>query len=158
LMMPMNLPLEKILVQVFWFSVLHLFLLTIGMIDFDRQSLKPRGMIFFLAPILIFGVFFQVHSSLFDPLLGLMVALILGFLTTKIIRVNDRILWIFALLALGGFLGWQKAIIILLVALPCYAAIVFVTRCSCAVLVLALVAFLVNVWFLVRDSMSLTIW
>ena len=147
LLMQMARPIDLIAVQILWFSVLHLFLLTLGMIDFDRQTLKQVGMAIFLTPFLILGMFF--HFQFFwEPLLGVGVSLALGFLATKIIRVNDRTLWLFATLAVGGFLGWKMAIVIILATLLCHAAIVFVTRRSYAVLSLAIISFLVNVWFL----------
>ena len=150
LLLPDEETIENIFVQIAWFSVLHLFLLTLGMIDFDRQSLKPLGLTLFLTPILIFGVFFQFDFSVWEPLLGILVALTVSFLESKIIRVNDRTLWLFAAIAVGGFLGWQMATVILLITLPCHAAIVFVTRRPCAVLSLAVMSFVINVWVLVQ--------
>ena len=129
-----------------WFSALHLFLLTLGMVDFDRQTLKQGFLGGFLTIFLIFGVVF----SAFDTVVGGMASLTLGFLLTKIIRANDHNLWLYATLAVGIFLGWQPAILILLAALPLHAAIVFVTRRPCAVLSLAGASFFVNVWMLVR--------
>jgi len=149
LLMPADFPLEplpvgQVVVKIAWFSVLHLFLLTLGMIDFDRQTLKSHILMTFLTPFLVCGMVF----SPFETILGAIVSLTIGFLLTKIIRVNDRKLWFFATLAIGGFLGWQMAIVILLAALPCHAAIVFVTRRSCAVLSLAIMSFVVTVWLL----------
>ena len=144
LIMPLGSALELLLAKIAWLSVLHLFLLTLGMIDFDRQTLKPRLLTLFLVPLLICG-------AIFSPVVtsgGAIVSLIIGFLLTKIIRVNDRTLWIFATLAVGGFLGWQAAIVILSATLPCHAAIVFITRRSYAVLSLALVSFAVTVGIL----------
>jgi len=141
-------PVELVLAKIAWFSVLHLFLLTLGMIDFDRQLLKPRLMILFLAPFLIFGAIFMG----FGVCIGAIVSPTIGFLLTKIIRVNDRTLWLFATLAVGGFLGWQMAIVILLATLPCHAAIVFVTRRSYAVLAIAIMSFVVTVGVLLQTS------
>ncbi|MCL2623289.1 MAG: prepilin peptidase [Planctomycetaceae bacterium] len=132
----------QVLAKIAWFSVLHLYLLTFGMIDFDRQTLKPRLLILFLAPFLICSVIFTPT----DTLLGMIVSFAIGFLLKKIMRVNDRTLWLFASLAVGGFLGWPMAIVILLVTLPCHAAIMFVTRRSYAVLSLAIMSYVVTVW------------
>lgn len=170
-----NLPMtfNQVIVRIVWLSTLHLFLLAMGMIDFDRQTLKSAYMAMFLVPLMILGAFFAFlfpvpwfsiwpfeglsaafvplrvpgffALPVFDILIGALAALMIGFLTTKIIRVNDRRLWLFASFALGGFLGWQMAALILLVTLPCHAAIEFVTRRSCAVLALTAVAFVVNV-------------
>jgi len=150
IVMPLDISIESVFVQILWFSVLHLFLLTLGMIDFDRQTLKPLGMSLFLSPFLIFGVFYKFDFSVCEPLVGTAVALITGFLVTRIIRVNDRTLWLFAMAAIGGFLGWKMSLVIMLAALPCHAAIAFVVRRSCAVLALAIMSFLVTVWELLR--------
>ena len=141
LLMPAGDPLELILAKIAWFSVLQLFLLTLGMIDFDRQTLKPGLLIVFLVPFLIYGAIF----SPWDTFVGVVVSLTLGFLLTKILHVNNRTLWLFATLALGGFLGWYPAALILLVTLPCHAAMVFLSRRSCLVLSLAIMSFPVNV-------------
>jgi leader peptidase (prepilin peptidase)/N-methyltransferase len=144
LLMPVDLPLGQVLGKIGWLSVLHLFLLTLGMIDFDRQTLQPRLLLMFLVPFLICGAFF----SPLDILVGTVVSLTVGFLLTKIIRVNNRNLWLFASFAVGGFLGWPLAILSLLATLPCHFAIVFVTRRSYTVLSLAAMSFVVNVWVL----------
>ena len=153
LVVPKDRPIESNIAHISWLSILHLFLLTLGMIDFDRQTLKPLGMVLFLTPILIFGVFFQFSYSVWEPLLGIILSLTLGFLIAKIIRINDQSLWLFAMLALGGFLGWKMAIVIILAALPCHAAIVFVSRRSCAVLSLTIMSFLVTIWGLASNKL-----
>jgi len=130
-----------ILAKIAWLSVLHLYLLTLGMIDFDRQTLNSN---LFLVPFLISGSVFLG----FAVGIGAIVSMTIGFLLTKIIRVNDQDLWMSASLALGLFLGWQVAIVILLATLLCHAAITFVTQRSFAVLSLAIMSFVVNVWVL----------
>jgi len=144
------LPIEQAIVQVFLLSVLHLFLLTLGMIVVDRQTLKPMGLSVFLMPFLILSVVFQFRSTPWEALLGITAALILGLVFTKMIRVDNNKLWFFALFALGGFLGWEKSVIILLATIPCEVAIVFITRRSYAVLSLTMMSFCVNVFYLVR--------
>jgi len=151
LMMSADHALWQVLADIARLSVLHLFLLTLGMIEFDRQTLKPHLLALFLVPFLIIGAFVSFQSPL-EPLIGILVALPLGFVATKIIRVNDRTLWLFAVLAVGGFSGWQTSALILLVTLPCHAAIVFVTRRSCAVLSLTLTSFVVNVGMLLSQQ------
>ena len=131
----------QILAKITWFSALHLYLLTLGMIDFDRQTLKSN---LFLVPFLIFGSVFLG----FGAGIGAIVSMTIGYLLTKIIRVNDLDLWISATLALGLFLGWHMAIVILLATLPCHVAIVFIARRSYAVLSLALISFIVTAWVL----------
>jgi len=155
LLMPVDLPLEpplvgQVVAKIAWLSVLHLFLLTLGMIDFDRQTLESRPLYLFLVSFLIFGAI----CSPFDVIAGAFLSLTIGFLLTKIIRVNDRTLWLFSSLAVGGFLGWQMAIVILLVTLPCHVAIVFVTRRSYAVLSLAIMSFVVTIWVLCRPEVD----
>ena len=159
LMMANDRPMESIavnIVNILWLSVLHLFLLTIGMIDFDRQTLKPLGLSLFLAPILILGVFFQFNFNYFEPLVGILVSLTVAFLATIIIRVNDRTLWLFAAFALGGFLGWKMSLVILLATTVCDAAIVFVTRRSYAVLTLAVISFFVISFFCAFGDIALS--
>ena len=156
LIMANDRPMESIVVQILWLSFLHLFLLTIGMIDFDRKTLKSLGMSLFLVPILILGVFFQFDYNVFEPLAGIFVSMTVGFMATKIIRVNDRTLWLFATFALGGFLGWKLALVILLATIPCDTAIVFVTRRSYAVLTLAVISFFVNCFFCAFGDIALS--
>ena len=146
LIMPLERSIELNIVSIIWFAVLHLFLLTLGMIDFDRKTLKPLGMAIFLAIFMTLGLFFLYNFSDWEPLAGILVALTTGFLATKIIRINDHRLWLFAMFALGGFLGWKLVLLVLLATLPCHVAIAFVTRRSYAVLSLAVMSFIVTVW------------
>ena len=145
-MMQSEMAIEKIIVQIIWFSVLHLFLLTLGMIDFDRQTLKPLYLALFLVPFLIFDAVFSFPVPVVDSLAGAILTLSIGFVVTKIILINDRSLWLFASLAVGGFLGWQIAGVVMLITLPCHVAILFVTQRSYAVLSLAAASFFANVW------------
>lgn len=169
---------DQVIVRIVWLSTLHLFLLALGMIDFDRKTLKPTFLAMFLASLMIAGAFFAflfpvpwfsiwpfeglsapfaplrvpVFFALpvFDILIGALMGIVIGITVTKIISVNNRNLWFLASFALGGFLGWQMAVLILLATLPCHVAIVFVTRRSCAVLALAVAAFFINAYCLGR--------
>ena len=55
-------------------------------------------------------------------------------------------MWLTAMVAVGVFLGWQSAIVILFAATILYATILFVTRRPCPILALAIASFFVNAW------------
>ena len=166
----------QIVLRLIWLSALHLFLLTLGMIEFDGQKLRISGMTLFLTPFLIFGLFFPcffpvawfsiwpfesnltafspqrvadfLATPFFDMFFGGGIAFLLGFGATKIIRVNNIPMWLMAMVAIGAFLGWQSAIVVLLAALLLHATVLFVTRRPCPILALAIASFFVNVWIL----------
>ena len=166
----------QVVLRLIWLSALHLFLLALGMIEFDGQKLGIRGMTLFVTPFLIFGLFFPclfpvawfsiwplesnlaafspqrvadfLAIPLFDMFFGGGMVVLLGFSATKIIRVKNIPMWLMAMVAIGTFLGWQSAIVTLLVALLLHATILFVTRHPCPILALAIASFFVNVWIL----------
>jgi Type II secretory pathway, prepilin signal peptidase PulO and related peptidases len=168
----------QVIIRIIWLSVLHLFLLAIGMIDFDEQKLKIRGIFLFLLPFVIFAMFFGhifpvswfsvwpfegllasfspqrvpdfLATPFFDMLFGVGSAILLGFLVTKIIRIDRVPLWLAATTAVGMFLGWQLAFAVVLLTLLLHVTIVFVTRRSCAILALCAATFFVNIWALTR--------
>ncbi|MDR1385519.1 MAG: prepilin peptidase [Planctomycetaceae bacterium] len=47
---------HEVLIRVFWLSTFHLFLLTLGLIEFDKQTLSAKWLAFFLIPFLILGM------------------------------------------------------------------------------------------------------
>ena len=176
MLLPMTI--TQIVLRLIWLSALHLFLLTLGMIEFDGQKLGIRGMTLFLMLFLIFGLFYPclfpvpwfsiwpLESNLvafspqrvadflaipfFDMIFGGGIAFLLGFTATKIIRVNNIPMWFTAMLAIGAFLGWQLTIVILLATLLLHATIVFVTRRPYTILALAIASFFVNLCFFIH--------
>lgn len=163
----------QVILRIIWLSVLHLFLLTLGMVDFDRQKLKIIPLLLFLSPFLIFALFFSclfpvpwfsiwpfegllapfspprvpgfTMSPIFDLAFGGGTAIFLAFIGAKFISLNDRPLWFVASLAVGVFLGWQMAVLAVLLGLLLNATVLFVTKRSCAVLTLAFASFLINI-------------
>ena len=175
-MMISPMTITQVAARIVWVSTLLLFLLTLGMIDFDRQTLKFRGLVCFLIPFLILGAFFSflfpvpwfsvwpfegiltpfkplrvpgvLAFPIFDLLAGLLCGGVLGIIVAKLQKIENRGLWFAATLAVGIFCGWQMTVLCLLLALLLNAVILFLARRSCPIPALLLAVFFANVWAL----------
>ncbi|MDR1493770.1 MAG: prepilin peptidase [Planctomycetaceae bacterium] len=164
----------EVLIRIFWLSTFHLFLLTLGLMELDKQTLSTKWIVVFLIPFLILGLFcpflfpipffslfpfvnfrnaFDSVSAIKNPLLFFHPLYIFwGILSGWIL---ERILAFFTnkkngmfgccMIAAGLFLGWQTALTILVGALLLNGVVIFVARQSYAILSLTAVSFFANV-------------
>jgi prepilin signal peptidase PulO-like enzyme (type II secretory pathway) len=175
-LVPMTL--YEIFIRIFWLSALHLFLLTLGLMEFDRQTLPAKWLVIFLLPFLILGLYcpflfpvsrftyffpFENFQKVFegeiaktiqynmflhrnDMLVGQLTGLIIGFIILWFMKKEtNKTFWLTSSIAIGLFLGWQFALLILLGAFLLNSVVIFLTRKSYAVLSLATVSFFVNI-------------
>jgi prepilin signal peptidase PulO-like enzyme (type II secretory pathway) len=172
-MMPLSL--FELMLRFSWLFLLHCFLLTVGLIELDRQTLPKRFFGGMIAIGIVTGLFFpylypfhwnvfwpwetlqeafqsgrNLHqNSIPDVICGLTVGLTAGKVLSYVtIDKTQRMGWIFVSGIAGLFLGWQLCWMVLAAAMVLHAAVFYITRQKYPLLCLTFSSFLINLLFI----------